>query len=1582
MLKKIYLAIVCILCAQVNIWANDDCANATVITPNVSCSNITGTFNGMTVTNPITTCSGTVTQDVWYSFTATDATNRIQVAPTSVNVAFEVYENSCNSSALFCVNASTGTTTTESNTFTQYVPGNTYYIRVYNAGAAISTSNFTICVIKYPEPANDLCGNSTLLTPNSSCTSVTGTMSGALLDGGSLSCANTASQDVWYHFTATDSTMRINVSPSSSLNVGFEIKENSCLGNTIICLDNSSTGTDEVYFSNSFKPGTTYFVRVFNSIATINTGTFEICVERFPTPVNDICANATTLTPELTCLPITGTFSGSMFNGGASISCGSTAKQDVWYKFVATDTTMNVTLTPTSGLNHGFQILENSCNGNIVSCTNAGGNGVEEKYLNHSFTPGKTYYVRVFNNGNLSLSTFGVCVQKLPRPTNDECANATVITPSLGTCSNIAGTFSGALNSTGSSPVCGNTTTQDVWFRFTATDSTMQINLPSASGINHGFEIVENNCAGATVQCVNTSATGAESYFDNKFKPGTNYFVRVFNNGALRTGNFNICVQRFPSPTNDVCANAINITPSVGGCTNVTGTFSGAMFELGNSPMCATGVTQDIWYKFTATDSTMRINLPYAGGINHGFQVIENSCNGPVVQCVNASASSAENYLNTSFKPNTIYYIQVFNSSPISTENVNVCVERFPTPLNDVCQNAVTLTANSSCNNTTGTFSGALFSSGSLPSCATSVTQDVWYKFAATDSMMRVTLGTASGPNHGFEIIENTCTGPVVACVNNSTGQEVYTSPDFKPNATYFVRVFNTSAVSSNDFNICVISYPAPSNDICANAIPLTVGTTCSNTSGSFSGALLNGTALPTCGMNTSQDVWYSFVATNTSHTVTLSAVTGLDHGFQVFENSCSGNEIVCRNNASSGSTETTAVTNLTIGATYYVRVFNASQTLNFSNFNICVFGAAATNCTPSVSITSNTTTICAGSTVTFTATSLNGGSTPVFQWLLNGNPVGTNSATFSSSSLNNGDVVTCTLTSNASCASSNSTVSSNAIAITTASSIVPTFAQINPICSGESLILPTTSMNGITGTWSPAVNNQATTTYTFTPSSNSCASTATMTVTVNTTLVTPHFNNIAPICIGDIVALPTTSTNAITGTWSPAFNSQTTTTYTFTPNSGQCAVTTTLTITVNGNLLTPSFAQINPICVGSTFSLPTVSLNGVTGSWSPAIDNQNTTTYTFTPNAGQCAVATTMEVVVSNASTTPVFSPISAICAGDFVQLPSTSLNGITGSWSPAANNQATTTYTFTPNGGQCAATATMTVVVNQGSVTPVFNPIGPVCAGDNIALPYNSTNGVSGTWSPVIDNQNTTTYTFTPLGGQCATVTTLTVVVKGDLIEPLFDAIQPVCKGDNISLPLISNNGITGVWSPSLNNNQTTTYTFIPANGQCATITTLTAVVNQVDVDVIIWGNSIAANYRVNAQYQWIDCESNSAVDNAAKSSFTPKENGTYAVVITENNCADTSVCVTIKSIGLNEANEESALSIYPNPVNTNFTLVTSLMDMEASYEIQDVTGRVVNMGKIVDQLQQIDISNYPTGMYFLKLSSRNEIIKVIKQ
>jgi gliding motility-associated-like protein len=207
--------------------------------------------------------------------------------------------------------------------------------------------------------------------------------------------------------------------------------------------------------------------------------------------------------------------------------------------------------------------------------------------------------------------------------------------------------------------------------------------------------------------------------------------------------------------------------------------------------------------------------------------------------------------------------------------------------------------------------------------------------------------------------------------------------------------------------------------------------------------------------------------------------------------------------------------------------------------------------------------------------------------------------------------------------------------------------APQNPtMCMGQTLTLNASGGNGVYN-WSPNTGLSATTgsSVVFTPpapgtytvvvestDTNALCSTQSSTVITVLDVLTPAFTAITPICSGDTApVLPTTSTNGVTGTWSPATVSNTNSaTYTFTPTAGQCAVPTTLDVIVLEQTV-PSFIAIAPFCSGSPApTLSNTSNNGITGTWSPAVvDNLTSGTYTFTPDAGQCATTTTMFIEV-----------------------------------------------------------------------------------------------------------------------------------------------------------------------------------------------------------------------------------------------------------------------------------------------------------------------------------------------------------------
>ncbi len=273
---------------------------------------------------------------------------------------------------------------------------------------------------------------------------------------------------------------------------------------------------------------------------------------------------------------------------------------------------------------------------------------------------------------------------------------------------------------------------------------------------------------------------------------------------------------------------------------------------------------------------------------------------------------------------------------------------------------------------------------------------------------------------------------------------------------------------------------------------------------------------------------------------------------------------------------------------------------------------------------------------------------------------------------------------------------------------------------------------------------------------------------------------------------------------------------------TAQCVYTLSLSKTVSLYEQVPVFNPFPPICVGQNLNpLPVLSNNHIPGTWSPPVNNQQTTTYTFTPS-NNCSVPVQVTIAVQT-PLTPEFNAVPSICQGDFLSpLPTTSINGVVGTWSPAINNQQTTTYFFTPS-ANCHASVSLTIQVTP-RVTPLFEPIPSICEGSQFPeLLTVSQNAITGVWSPNPNSTATTTYTFTPDANQCANPTTLTVVVIPK-VTPLFNAVETLCYGTPFVLPDTSLNAVDGSWSPIENPTATTTYTFTPAPSECAFPTTLT--------------------------------------------------------------------------------------------------------------------------------------------------------------
>jgi len=160
-----------------------------------------------------------------------------------------------------------------------------------------------------------------------------------------------------------------------------------------------------------------------------------------------------------------------------------------------------------------------------------------------------------------------------------------------------------------------------------------------------------------------------------------------------------------------------------------------------------------------------------------------------------------------------------------------------------------------------------------------------------------------------------------------------------------------------------------------------------------------------------------------------------------------------------------------------------------------------------SVTIGCNPTgTVCSGTTVTYTATPVNGGTSPVYQWKVNGSAVVANNPTYSYAPVN-GDVITCELTSTVACASGNPATSNSLTASVNpvVQVSVTIAASANPVVPSTSVTFTATPVNGgsnPTYQWKVNGNNVGTNspTYTYTPVNNdniTCTLTSSLTTCV-----------------------------------------------------------------------------------------------------------------------------------------------------------------------------------------------------------------------------------------------------------------------------------------------------------------------------------------------------------------------------------------------------------------------------------------------------------------------------------------------------
>ena len=625
----------------------------------------------------------------------------------------------------------------------------------------------------------------------------------------------------------------------------------------------------------------------------------------------------------------------------------------------------------------------------------------------------------------------------------------------------------------------------------------------------------------------------------------------------------------------------------------------------------------------------------------------------------------------------------------------------------------------------------------------------------------------------------------------------------------------------------------------------------------------------------------------------------------------------------------------------------------------ICSTGSPATsntvtmivnpNLSASVSISASASTICVGNSVTFTATPTNGGTTPIYQWKLNGSNVGINNTTYTNIALANNDAVSCVMTSNATCATG-SPATSNTVSMTINPNLpvsVIIAASAYTVCSGTLVTFNATVFNGGSTPvyqWKVNENNVGTNSpiFAYNPlngdivkctliSNATCvtgnpaiSNTITMSVNTNLSVSVAIAASGNPVCAGTSVTFTATPTN---GGSPPAYqwykNAQpigtSSSTYSYTPVTGDkiyvvltssltCATgspatSNTITMTVNPNQaasVVSISASVNTICAGTSVTFTAAPANGgSTPSYQWKVNGinagSNTTTYSYIP-----ANSDAVTCVLTSNETCATGSPATS----NTVTMTVNPLLPVSVTVAPSANPvcaETSVTYTATPtNGGVAPVYQWKVNEIDVGTNSPIFayNPLN----GDIVKCTLTS-NATCATGSPATSNAITMTVnpllpvsvTVAPSANPvCAgTSVTFTATPTNGGTTPVY---QWKLKGSNVGT-----NNLTYASSTLSNGDQVTcvmTSNATCATGSPATSNIVTMIVNPnlpVSVTVAPSANPVCAGTSVTftatptnggstPSYQW-KVNGINASTNSATYSYVPANNDAVTCVVTSN-------------------------------------------------------------------------------------------------
>jgi hypothetical protein len=364
----------------------------------------------------------------------------------------------------------------------------------------------------------------------------------------------------WFTFTLTQpSTVTWTVDAEFPMVIGFVDASQGCAAPQFFNLSTTTGLCGNTFSIDNLAAGTWWtFIAPndFNGYPCGTSNAYVASLNCVPLVVaaNDECSGALPAVWNTTCNPVTGTVDNAT---QSLVGCSGTANDDVWYSFVATNTTGVIEVAGSASFDPVIEIFD-ACAGTSLNCFDATfGPGTIESGIMNGLTIGNTYYVRVYDAelGIPATTDFTLCIYDIPPPpVNDDCSGAIAV----GCNTPVSGSTAFAAAESGVA-TCGTTiTAPGVWYTVVGNGGLITASLCTGTGYDSKINVFSGDCANLVCEGGNDDFCGLQSEYSWTGAPGTMYYILVqgYNNAV---GNFTLTVTT-PLPTAPVITASGNTT--------------------------------------------------------------------------------------------------------------------------------------------------------------------------------------------------------------------------------------------------------------------------------------------------------------------------------------------------------------------------------------------------------------------------------------------------------------------------------------------------------------------------------------------------------------------------------------------------------------------------------------------------------------------------------------------------------------------------------------------------------------------------------------------------------------------------------------------------------------------------------------------------------------------------------------------------------------------------------------------------------------------------------------------------------------